>query len=120
MNISILAKSSSQPESPYNVNFIIKDGILRIYCSCPAGTHGQLCKHKTSFIEGDYNMLYDISQQQLMNDIVATIKASPLNNEYSKFAKRKMEIENILRKLKKELKDIKIDLAMKLQKGIKM
>ncbi len=95
MNINILAKSSSQPESFYKVNFSIKAGILRIYCSCPAGTRGQLCKHKTSFIEGDHNMLYDSSQHQLLNDIIATIQTSPLNGEYSKFAKRKMEIEKL-------------------------
>ncbi len=118
MDINIFAKSSSQSESPYKVNFIIKDGLLRIYCSCPAGTYRQLCKHKTSFIEGNYNMLYDISQQQLMNDIVATLKASPLKNEYSSFINRKTEIEKIQRKLKKELKDIKNNLAMKLQNGI--
>ena len=120
MDINIFAKSSSQPESPYKVNFIIKDGTLCIYCSCPAGTYGQLCKHKTSFIEGDYNMLHDISQQQLLNDIVATINASLFKNEYSRFKNRKLEIEKIQRKLKKELKDIKNDLAMKLQNGIKI
>jgi hypothetical protein len=120
MDINIFAKSSSQPESPYKVNFIIKDGILCIYCSCPAGTYGRLCKHKALFIEGDYNMLYDISQQQLLDDIIATVNASPLKNVYSKFKNRKLEIEKIQRKLKKELKDIKNDLAMKLQNGIKI
>jgi len=120
MDINIFTKSSSQTESPYKVNFIIKDGTLCVYCSCPAGTYGQLCKHKTSFIEGDYNMLYDISQQQLLNDIVATINASTLKNDYSWFKNRKVEIEKIQGKLKKELKDIKNDLAMKLQNGIKL
>ena len=119
MDITIFVKSSTQPDSSYKINFSVQNGVLRLHCSCPAGTRGQLCKHKTSFIEGDYNMLYDISQQQLMNDIVATIKASPLNGEYSKFATRKMEIEKIQRELKRELKDIKIDLAMRLHKGIK-
>lgn len=120
MDINIFAKSSSQPESAYKVNFIIKDGHLRIHCSCPAGTYGQLCKHKTSFIEGDFNMLYDISQQHLLNDIVATIDAASLKNEYLRFKNRKTEIEKIQRKLKKELKDIKNDLAKKLQNGIKI
>jgi len=120
MDINIFAKSSSQPESPYKVNFIIKDGLLHIYCSCPAGAYGQLCKHKSSFIDGDYNMLYDISQQQLLNDIVTTINASPIKNKYLRFKNRKMEIEKIQRKLKKELKEIKKDLAMKLQNGFKI
>jgi len=92
MNITILAKSSSQPGTPYSVNFIIDDGKLHVYCSCPAGIYGQLCKHKTAFIEGDNNMLYDISQQGLLADIFSTIKASSLFHEYSKFLKRKMEI----------------------------
>lgn len=120
MDINIFAKSSSQPEFPYKFNFIIKDGLLRIYCSCPAGTHGQLCKHKTSLIEGDSNMLYDISQQHLLNDIVATIDAASLKIEYLRFKNRKTEIEKIQRKLRKELKDIKNDLAKKLQNGIKI
>ncbi len=119
MDINLFAKSSSQPDSSYNINFSIKAGVLRIHCSCPAGTRGQLCKHKPSFIEGDFNMLFDNSQQQLMNDIVATIKTSPLNSEYSKYATRKNEIEILQQKLKNELKDIKTDLAMRLHKGIK-
>ena len=41
-----------------------------------------------------------------------------LKNEYSRFKNRKLEIEKIQRKLKKELKDIKNDLAMKLKNGI--
>ena len=120
MDINILAKISSQPKSPYKVNFTIKDGILRIHCSCPAGTYGQLCKHKSSFIEGDLNMLYDLSQERLLNNIVTTINASPFKNEYSRFKNRKMEIEKTQRKLKKELKDIKNDLAVKLHKGHKI
>lgn len=81
MDITIFAKSSSQPESPYSVNFIIVDGMLRIRCSCPAGIHGQLCKHKTSFIEGDNKMLYDISQKEILADIISTIQASPIFDE---------------------------------------
>ena len=120
MDITIFAKSSSQPETPYNVNFIIDDGMLRIHCTCPAGIYGQLCKHKTAFIEGDKNMLYDISQQQILVDIVSTIKASPLFNKYSNFLERKKEIEKIQRKLKKELKEIKSYFALKLKNGIKL
>ena len=120
MDIDIFAKSSSNPELPYKVNFTIKDGIMNVHCSCPAGSYRQLCKHITSFIDGDSNMLFDNSQQQLLDDIVATINASSLKNEYSRFINRKTEIEKIQRKLKKELKNIKIDLAMKLQNGFKI
>jgi hypothetical protein len=37
MDITIFAKSSSQTETTYSVNFIIDDGKLHVYCSCPAG-----------------------------------------------------------------------------------
>lgn len=120
MDITLFAKSSSQPESPYSVNFIVADGMLRINCSCPAGSFGQLCKHKTSFIEGDDKMLYDISQKEILADIVSTIQASAIYDELSKISKRKIEIEKIQRKLKKELKDMKSDLALKLKTGIKL
>jgi hypothetical protein len=119
MDINILVKSSTQPDSSYKINFSIKGGLMRIHCSCPAGTRGQLCKHKISLIEGNHNMLFDISQRQIMNDIFTSIKTSPLKSEYSKFVTKKKEIEKLQRGLKQELKDIKIDLAMRLYKGIK-
>lgn len=120
MEITLFAKSSSQPELPYSVDFIIGDGMLRIHCSCPAGSFGQLCKHKTSFIEGDDKMLFDISQKEILADVVSTIQASPIYDELSKFFKRKIEIEKIQRELKKELKDMKLDLASKLKTGIRL
>ena len=120
MNITLFAKSSSQSDSPYSVNFIIADGMLRVHCSCPAGIYGQLCKHKISFIEGDDKMLHDISQKEILADIVSTIQASPVFGELSKIFKRKIEIEKIQRKLKKELKDMKLDLALKLKTGIEL
>jgi hypothetical protein len=120
LDITIFAKSSSQPELPYSVNFIIADGMLCIHCSCPAGIYGQLCKHKISFIEGDDKMLFDISQKEILADIVSTIQASPIYDELSRFFKRKIEIEKIQRELKKELKDMKFDLASKLKNGIRL
>jgi len=120
VKVTIFAKSSSQPETPYNVDFIINDGMLSVHCSCPAGMYGQLCKHKTAFIEGDTTMLYDISQQGLLSDIFSKIKDSFLFHEHSKFLKRKMEIEKTQRKLKEELKEIKLDLALKLKTGVKL
>jgi len=65
-------------------------------------------------------MRYDISQQHLLNDIVATIDTASLKNEHLRFKNRKTKIEKIQRKWKKELKDIKKDLAKKLQNGIKI
>ena len=120
MNITILAKSSSHPDSSYRVKFVINDGILSIQCSCPAGTYGQICKHVTACIDCDYKILYNISQQELLDDIVSNIKTSTSFNEFSKLLKRRKEIEKLQLKLKKEVKDINTNLAMKLKSGIKL
>jgi len=120
MEINLLAKSSSQTELSYQVNFNFLDGVLFINCSCPAGNFGQLCKHKIAFIEGDHDMLYDESQHQLLKDVIGLINASPFKEEYLRFRSREMEIKKIQQKLKDELKDLKKDLALKMQKGIRM
>lgn len=120
MDTTIFAKSSSRPDSPYSVHFIINDGKLFIHCSCPAGVYGKLCKHKTSFIKGDLNMLHDPSQQDLLTEVVSTINNSPLNNDYSKFLDRKIKIENNLQELKNELKELKSILELKLKNGIQL
>jgi hypothetical protein len=120
MDNIIFAKSSSQPDSSYSVHFIINDETLFIHCSCPAGIYGKLCKHKTAFIEGDLNMLYDPSQQDILTDVVNTINNSPLHNDYLKFLERKTIIERNLNELKNELRELKSTLAQKLKSGINL
>ena len=120
MDITIFAKSSSQPELPYCVNFTIDEGKLRVNCSCHAGTYGQLCKHKTSLVQGDESMLHDISQKELLVEIISTIKDSPVFEEYLKLYDKKIEIEEKQKELKKELKNIKLGLALKLNNGFKL
>jgi hypothetical protein len=111
LNPNSLIKLISLSKMAFCVSInLVQQGLVDSYAS----------KHKTSLIEGDSNMLYDISQQHLLNDIVATIDAASLKIEYLRFKNRKMEIEKIQRKLRKELKDIKNDLAKKLQNGIKI
>jgi hypothetical protein len=120
MDTTIFAKSSSQPDSPYSVHFIINDETLFIHCSCPAGIYGKLCKHKTSFIKGDLSMLHDPSQQDLLADVLSTIKNSPMYNDYIKFLERKIKIEKDIQELKNELKELKSIFALKLKNGIKL
>ena len=120
MDITIFSKSSSHPESPYGVKFTSKNNRLQVHCSCPAGIHGQLCKHKTAFIIGDSKMLYEQSQRVLLNDVASIISTSSLKNDCFNFLQRKKEIEASQQALKKELKAIKSDLATKLKNGIEL
>lgn len=49
--LNFLVKGSS-PE-PYEVTFIKDGDSLTAICTCPAGTFGNLCKHRTSILAGD-------------------------------------------------------------------
>lgn len=40
-------------KDPYEVIFIKNDDNLTAICTCPAGTYGNVCKHRTTIIEGD-------------------------------------------------------------------
>ena len=49
--LEFLVKGSAK--DPYEVIFI-KDGEnLTAICTCPAGTYGNVCKHRISIIDGD-------------------------------------------------------------------
>lgn len=49
--LEFLVKGSAK--DPYQVIFI-KDGEnLTAICTCPAGTYGNVCKHRVSIIDGD-------------------------------------------------------------------
>jgi uncharacterized Zn finger protein len=38
---------------PYEVIFIKDGDSLTAVCNCPAGTYGNVCKHRTAILEGD-------------------------------------------------------------------
>ena len=38
--------------NPYKVTFQKNDGKLSAYCTCPAGDHGQFCKHRIKILGG--------------------------------------------------------------------
>ncbi len=49
--IQFLVQGSSI--NPYRVSFILNEGNLSAFCTCPAGKHGQLCKHRMSIFRGE-------------------------------------------------------------------
>ena len=38
---------------PYEVTFVREKKGLSAYCTCPAGTRGQYCKHRFEILKGD-------------------------------------------------------------------
>jgi len=49
--LEFLVKGSAK--DPYEVIFIKEGANLTAICTCPAGTYGNVCKHRISIIDGD-------------------------------------------------------------------
>lgn len=71
MNESFLVRSSSG--DPYKVHFETVEGVgLRVFCTCPAGVTGSICKHKTTLMEGDAALLIDGADAARLSGVVAS------------------------------------------------
>jgi len=116
MQITLLAKSSSQPE-PYPVTFNWNNNKLSVSCSCPAGEIGQLCKHKTAFLANDTNMLYDSKQKGQLDKIAAWVQSSSIPKLLLQLKEAELEKDNIIEKAKKEFSGLKHKLARLLSEG---
>jgi uncharacterized Zn finger protein len=49
--LTLLVKGSSA--DPYELTFIKDGASLTALCNCPAGTFGNLCKHRVAILDGD-------------------------------------------------------------------
>ena len=53
--LTFLVKGSSK--DPYEVIFIKDGDSLTAICNCPAGTYGNVCKHRVSILDGSTQSL---------------------------------------------------------------
>ena len=61
--LTILVKGSSA--EPYETTFIKDGGSLTAICTCPAGTYGNLCKHRRSILTGDAGAVLDADEEKV-------------------------------------------------------
>jgi hypothetical protein len=108
MHISVKTKSSD-PGKYYVVDFIKKNGLLRVACSCRAGELGQMCKHKAALLRGDASMLFDpgddvdlLQAWQAVNETVIPTKLAELDRSLAKIEKEKKRLSADSKGLKKE------------------
>ena len=114
MNKVIFAKSSSDPNSPYGVSFVIEGRKLFIGCPCPAGGHGTLCKHRVAFLKGDVSMLYDPEQKPLLDQLQILAAETALSDILDKYLTQMRELEE----LKDSFKKTKRQLARIMDGGV--
>ncbi|MFH1984724.1 MAG: SWIM zinc finger family protein [Pseudomonadota bacterium] len=120
MKTTIFAKSSSQQGLAYAVNISIDDRVFRIDCACPAGTHGLLCKHIISILNGNKGILFDPTQGDELAEITHIISKSEIMKDFLAFNSQRLEIEKEQRALKEQLRVLKLDFTMKMTHGIKL
>jgi hypothetical protein len=118
MRLSILAKSSSNPDNPYNVDFIKEDGRMKIFCSCPAGSLGQLCKHKIEIIQGNLKRLHNSKDKHKLEELFKILDGTTVLNLVNDYYQKIKDIEERQNDLKKELTVLKHELARKMTQGI--
>ena len=117
MKATLLAKSSSGES--YNVEFLTDAGSLRVFCHCQAGVLQRMCKHKSAFIQGDANMLFDSNQSPLLSEIHVWPEFGNLQAHMREFEKKLAEIETAQSALAKKEKAIKAEFAHGLSHGFK-
>ena len=116
MQEEVVIKVISSAGEPYNVNFKFSGNKFSIFCSCPAGIHGKLCKHKISLLDGDTSLLFDKSDTEMIEQIYETIKKSKYIEISSSYNILKREID-LLQKKEKKLKE---QIEHSLKKGIEI
>lgn len=108
MKITLEAKSSSGDYS-YNVGFWQKNGLLSVWCDCPAGEWGKFCKHKWQLLNGNEKMLADASQADELNIIKELAIERGIDKLYKKvddLENQKKELAKIQKKEKDRLKKV--------------
>jgi len=116
MQIILLAKSSSQPE-PYSVTFNWNNNKLSVFCNCPAGEIGQLCKHKTALLANESDILYDSKQKNQLDKISVWVQSSSLPKLLLQLKEAELEKDRIIEKAKKDFSALKHKIARLLNEG---
>jgi len=113
MEITVLVKSSSQPE-PRSVLVVLDDSGMSFVCDCPAGERGRICKHKKAMASADDSMLYDEDQGENFKQVMDWVAQSG----YPDLMKELKEAENELDSAKGKARDIKEKITRVMKEGL--
>ena len=106
METEVMLKAISSSGEPYDVHFKFSDNKIVIFCSCPAGIYGKLCKHKSKLLDGDPSMLFDKTDLSKLQQVHKMVKNSNYAEIISPYKRLKKEIEEAQQKEKKLRKQI--------------
>lgn len=113
MNKIILFAKSSSRDDPYTVTFSKSDsGTLSVWCDCPAGIYGKLCKHKLLLSSNDASMLYDdyqVAELKKAHQWVNDAGLIDIINEASSIEKEIEDTKKLLKKMKSKIARLMMD-----------
>ncbi len=101
-----MLKAISSSGESYDVHFKFSDKKLVVFCNCPAGIYGKLCKHKSRLLDGDPSMLFDKTDLSKLQQVHNMVKKSNYAEIISSYQHLKKEIEKAQQKEKKLRKQI--------------
>lgn len=96
---------------------------LSVYCNCPAGIHGQLCKHKLALITGD-DSIYDPDMEDggfapdKWSKVMGWVQESGMYGFVQDYQDRMKKLEAEKRRIHTQIKNEKARLARLLSEGV--
>jgi len=108
----IKVKSSSSAEM-YDVILNNQDGLISLSCTCKAGVHKMLCKHRIDLLNGDTSKLSDANDIQFVEEFLNCIEIDKLDNIFSEL----MDVEKEIERLSKKRSKLRKDIGIKLNEG---
>lgn len=109
--INLKAKSSSGDY--YQVVFEITETI-KVSCNCNAGIFGKLCRHKTGLLSGDSSLLYDLTEEPMLDELISFVT----NSEYANLIEEHLSAKKAIESAKKHEKKVKQRTELFLKEGI--
>lgn len=98
---------SGDSGSDYKADIEIKNSMLFIQCSCPAGMSSTRCKHALSLVNGDFSRLKIVEEKDRVSKLFGSLKIEPkdtlLKNELENIEKQEKELKERKKALKKQM-----------------
>lgn len=111
-NKSFLVRSSTQKDLHYEIHVVrYNDGVVHLFCSCPAATNGNYCKHRINIVRGKRaGIQFPKSPTPDLKIIKSWLKDNPLKelvDSYVEFYEKEQEEHRKLSLTRRKLKIIK-------------
>lgn len=102
-----LVVRSSNPDVSYNLSAYRTESGIRFSCGCPAGSNGNICKHRTSLLVGDITDL-DPSSKSTIDDLLALFDGHPILHSIARMLELEAAIETMQNQIKEEKRMIAV------------